>query len=120
MDHSSGLVFRRPQATLTADLWSIFAPPFSSGQQAPVSISILMAEMTLLRLLALRLGQELARRPEARAKAKEALVKTQRLVNEELKPRAQQAWREAQPEIETAKRRLKSFAEELRAKYRKG
>ena len=91
-----------------------------SGQQAPVSISILMAEMTLLRLLALRLGQELARRPEARAKAKEALVKTQRLVNEELKPRAQQAWREAQPEIETAKRRLKSFAEELRAKYRKG
>ena len=30
MDHSSGLVFRRPQATLTADLWSIFAPPFSS------------------------------------------------------------------------------------------
>ena len=31
MDHSSGLVFRRPQATLTADLWSIFAPPFSRG-----------------------------------------------------------------------------------------
>ena len=31
MDHSSGLVFRRPQATLTADLWSIFAPPFSHG-----------------------------------------------------------------------------------------
>ena len=29
MDHLSGLVFRRPQATLTADLWSIFAPPFS-------------------------------------------------------------------------------------------
>ena len=31
MDHSSGLVFRRPQATLTADLWSIFAPPFSDA-----------------------------------------------------------------------------------------
>ena len=31
MDHSTGLVFRRPQATLTADLWSIFAPPFSHG-----------------------------------------------------------------------------------------
>ena len=30
MDHLSGLVFRRPQATLTADLWSIFAPPFST------------------------------------------------------------------------------------------
>ena len=29
MDHSSGLVFRRPQATLTAELWSILAPPFS-------------------------------------------------------------------------------------------
>ena len=32
MDHLSGLVFRRPQATLTADLWSIFAPPFSDGR----------------------------------------------------------------------------------------
>ena len=32
MDHSSGLVFRRPQATLTADLWSIFAPPFSDQE----------------------------------------------------------------------------------------
>ena len=32
MDHSSGLVFRRPQATLTADLWSIFAPPFSEAR----------------------------------------------------------------------------------------
>ena len=32
MDHLSGLVFRRPQATLTADLWSIFAPPFSAQE----------------------------------------------------------------------------------------
>ena len=34
MDHLSGLVFRRPQATLTADLWSIFAPPFSPDKVA--------------------------------------------------------------------------------------
>ena len=35
MDHLSGLVFRRPQATLTADLWSIFAPPFSGSSGLP-------------------------------------------------------------------------------------
>ena len=35
MDHLSGLVFRRPQATLTADLWSIFAPPFSPALLTP-------------------------------------------------------------------------------------
>ncbi len=37
MDHLSGLVFRRPQATLTADLWSIFAPPFSHHEPASAS-----------------------------------------------------------------------------------
>ena len=41
MDHSSGLVFRRPQATLTADLWSIFAPPFSLSVIISVAASIL-------------------------------------------------------------------------------
>ena len=76
--------------------------------------------MKLLRLLALRAGQELARHPEARAKAEEALAKTQRTLKEDITPRAQQAWRNAQPEIETAKRRLKRFAEELRDEYRKG
>ncbi len=49
--------------------------------------------MTLLRRLAWRLGQELARRPEARAKAKEMLTETKRVVNDDLKPRVQQAWR---------------------------
>ena len=38
MDHLSGLVFRRPQATLTADLWSIFAPPFSHYRDGPEEI----------------------------------------------------------------------------------
>ena len=38
MDHSSGLVFRRPQATLTADLWSIFAPPFSDTLEAHLEL----------------------------------------------------------------------------------
>ena len=35
MDHSSGLVFCRPQALPTAALWSILAPPFSSVGQRP-------------------------------------------------------------------------------------
>ncbi len=76
--------------------------------------------MTLLRRLAWRLGQELARRPEARAKAKEMLTETKRVVNDDLKPRVQQAWRNAQPEVENAARRLRGFAEELREEYRKG
>ena len=40
MDHSSGLVFRRPQATLTADLWSIFAPPFSDRTGAEQEVPL--------------------------------------------------------------------------------
>ena len=81
---------------------------------------ILDAEMRLLRLLAFRAAQELARHPETRAKAARVLAKTQRKLNDDIKPRAQQAWRDAQPEIENAKRDLKRFAQELRDKYRKG
>ncbi len=73
-----------------------------------------------MRRLIWRLGQELVRRPEARAKAKEILAETQRMVNDDIKPRAEEAWRDAQPEIENAKRKLKSFAQEFREEYRKG
>ena len=76
--------------------------------------------MTLIRRLLWRLGQEVARRPEAGAKAKEALAETQRIVTDDLKPRAEKAWRDAQPQIENAKRKLKSLAEEFREEYRKG
>ena len=76
--------------------------------------------MTLLRRLAWRLGQELARRPQAREKARQVLAETQRVVNDEVKPRAKQAWRSAQPELRTAKRNLKRFADELKEEYRKG
>ena len=76
--------------------------------------------MRLLHRLVLRVGQELARNPEARAKAGRALAKTKRVVNDDLKPRAQQAWRDAQPDIQNAKRELKRIAEELRDEYRKG
>ena len=76
--------------------------------------------MTLIRRLMWRLGQELARRPEARAKAQEVLAETQRIVTDDIKPCAEKAWRDAQPEIEHAKRKLKSFAQELREEYRKG
>ena len=76
--------------------------------------------MTLIRRLAWWIGQELAGRPEARAKAKEVLAKTQRVLNDDVKPRAQQAWRDAQPEIASARRKLKQFTNELRDEYRKG
>ena len=49
MDHSSGLVFRRPQATLTADLWSIFAPPFSEGLDSERAIAWRAADSLSIR-----------------------------------------------------------------------
>ena len=76
--------------------------------------------MSLLRRLAFRVGQEWARNPAARAKAAEVLAKTQRVLNDDIKPRAQQAWRDAQPEIKNAKRELTRIAEKLREAYRKG
>lgn len=78
------------------------------------------AEMTQITRLLRLLGQELARHPEARTKVEEALAKTQRVVTDDVTPRAKQAWRDAQPGIETAKRRLKSIAAEFREEYRKG
>jgi len=80
---------------------------------------MLDAEMRLLRRLALRVGQELARNPDARAKAAQALAKSRRVLNDDIKPRAQQAWREAQPGIQHAKHRLQRVAHELREQYRK-
>jgi hypothetical protein len=74
--------------------------------------------MSLLHRLALRVGWELARRPETRAKAAQTIAKTQRILNDDIKPRAQRAWRQAQPEIEHAKRRLTRLAEKLRDEYR--
>ena len=69
--------------------------------------------MNLLRRLAIRAAQELAANPEARAKAS-------RVLEEDVKPRAKQAWRQAQPEIENAKLGLKRFAQKVRDEYRKG
>ncbi len=76
--------------------------------------------MKLLRLIARRAGRELARHPEARDSAAEVLAKAQRVLNDDIKPRAQQAWRDAQPEIANAKRMLKRATQNLRDEYRKG
>ena len=76
--------------------------------------------MMLLRRLAIHAARELARRPEVRARAKETLTNATRVFNEELKPRAKEAWRDAQPGIEHAKARLKRFDQKLRDEYRKG
>ena len=76
--------------------------------------------MMLLRRLAIHAARGLARRPEVRARAKKTLTNATRVFNEEVKPRAKEAWRDAQPGIEHAKVRLKRFAEKLRDEYRKG
>ena len=69
--------------------------------------------MSLLRRFVIRAAQELSHNPKARAKASQ-------LLEEDVKPRAKQAWREAQPKIENAKLGLKRFALTLREEYRKG
>ena len=81
---------------------------------------ILKAEMSLLHRLALRVGWELARRLEARAKATQTLAKAQRVLKDDIKPRAQRAWQDAQPELERARHRLTRFAKGLRDQYRDG
>ena len=70
--------------------------------------------------MALRVGWALARDPATRAKAVQTLAKTQRVIHDDIKPRAQRAWLDAQPGIERAKRRLTHVAQELRDEYRKG
>ncbi len=69
--------------------------------------------MSFLRRLVIRAAQELGNNPEARAKVSQVL-------EEDVKPRAEQAWREAQPKIEKAKLRLKRFAQKVHEEYRKG
>ena len=66
-----------------------------------------------LRRFVIRAARELRHNPEARAKASQVL-------EEDIKPRAKQAWREAQPKIENAKFELKRFAQRVREEYRKG
>ena len=90
--------------------------PTLGGRRWP----ILNREMSLLRRLALRVGQELAKNPNVRAKAAQVLTKTQQMLNDDVKPRAEQAWRDAQPEIERTKHRLKRVAHNVREEYRKG
>ena len=69
--------------------------------------------MNLLRRFVIRAAQELVHNPKARAKASQVLEK-------DVKPRAKQAWQEAQPKIENAKLGLKRFAQRVREEYRKG
>ena len=53
------------------------------------------------------------------ARRAQTLAKTQRALQDDIKPMAQQAY-DAQPEIEHAKRRLTGFTKDLRDEYRKG
>jgi hypothetical protein len=63
--------------------------------------------------LVVNAARVLVQNPQARAKAREVL-------EEEVKPRAKEAWREARPEIEKAGRGLKRLARRVRDQYRRG
>jgi hypothetical protein len=76
--------------------------------------------MSVLHLLARRIGWQLARHPATRAKAAQALAHAERLIRHDIAPRVQRAWRDAQPEITHAKDRLARVATQLRDEYRKG
>ena len=69
--------------------------------------------MSFLRRLVIRVAHELRDNPEARAKAEQVL-------EDDVKPRAQKAWKDAQPKIEEAKLDLKRFARKVKQEYRKG
>ena len=69
--------------------------------------------MSLLRRLVVTAARALVQNPEARAKAREVL-------EEKVKPRAKEAWREARPEIEKVGRGLKRLARRVREQYRRG
>lgn len=77
-------------------------------------------DMGLLHQLVRRIGWQLARHPAARAKAAQVLAKTERVIRDDVTPRARQAWRDAQPEIAQAKHKLARVAKQLRDEYRKG
>ncbi len=70
-------------------------------------------KMSLLRRFVIRAAQELGHNRKARARASQVL-------EEHVKPRAQQAWREAQPQIENARLGLKRFAQRVREEYHQG
>lgn len=76
--------------------------------------------MSVLHRLARHIAWQVARHPTTRAKAAETIAKTERLLRNDIKPRVQQAWQDAQPEIAHAKHRLVRVARQLRDEYRKG
>ena len=76
--------------------------------------------MSVLHRLALRIGWQLARHPATRAKAAQALAKTERVLQDDIKPKVQQAWRDAQPQIAHARHKVAQVAKQLRDEYRKG
>ncbi len=84
-----------------------------AGQPAGFDYTGRSLEMSLLRRFLIRAAQELGQNPKARAKASQVL-------EEDVKPRVKQAWREAQPKIENAKLGLKRFTQRVRDEYRKG
>ena len=69
--------------------------------------------MGFLRRFMMRAAQELTQNPEVRAKASE-------VVEDEVKPRAKEAWEGAQPKIREAKKDFLRWTVKVRDEYRKG
>ncbi len=69
--------------------------------------------MSLFTRLVTRAAQEFRQNPEARAKASEIL-------EDDVKPRAKEDWKGAQPKIADAKRGVLQFMKDVRDEYRKG
>jgi hypothetical protein len=69
--------------------------------------------MSFISRLMMRVAHELGQNPEVRAKASE-------VVEDEVKPRAKQAWQDAQPKIENAKTDFLRWTVKVRDEYRKG
>jgi len=69
--------------------------------------------MSFISRLMMRAANELKQNPELREKASE-------VVEDEVKPRAKQAWQEAQPKIREAKNEFLRWTGKVREEYRKG
>ena len=116
---TGGLILESDRETGGSVAHASCHPEAPSADTVASPAFILKAEMRLLYRLALRVGWALARHPETRAKAAQAFGTTKRVINNDLKPRAQRVRQEARLEIERARQGLTRVAKELRDEYHK-
>lgn len=69
--------------------------------------------MGLIQRFLANAARELASDPEKREQAK-------RVYKDDVEPAAREAWREAQPEVQKAKKKLFDFAKDVKKQFRDG